>query len=100
MAENESDNRDLVQVLEAADRAGAAVTDQIRAIVQSAETSASEIQHNAEQQADVTRRDARMAAARVLERIDAIETQLTALVEGLRSEADTLSAALNRTAAR
>jgi hypothetical protein len=94
--DGQSERNELLQVVEAADRAGAIVTDQVRSIIEAAETKAQEIERNAEQEAGVTRQSASEAASRILERIDAIENQLGALVDSLRREADRLNTALGR----
>jgi len=81
---------------EAADRAGAIVTEQIRAITDAAQQSAAEIRRSAEEEADATRQRAVDAASTVLEKIDALESQLGSLVTSLRREADTLTRDLER----
>jgi Mg2+ and Co2+ transporter CorA len=94
--DGQSERNELLQVVEAADRAGAIVTDQVRSIIEAAETKAQEIERNAEQEAGVTRQAASEAASRILERIDAIESELGSLVDSLRREADRLNTALGR----
>jgi cell division septum initiation protein DivIVA len=84
-------NRDLVQVIEAADRAGAIVTDQVRSIIEAAERNAEDIRRSAEREALAIRQRASEAASRILERMDAIERPLNDLVVSLRREADSLS---------
>ena len=96
MAEQRAKSRDLVQVVEAADRAGAIVTEHVRSIIESAETSADQIRRNAERDAQTLRREAADAADRVLSRIGAVEGSLGELVNGLRREADGLAADLDR----
>jgi len=81
---------------EAADRAGAIVTEQIRAITDAAQQSAAEIRRSAEEEAAATRQRAVDAASTVLEKIDALESQLGGLVASLRQEADTLTRDLER----
>jgi len=76
---------------EAANRAGAIVSEQIRSMVESAETRATEIRQAAEQEADASRAAAHAATARILERIDALERPLGELVASLRREMDRLS---------
>jgi hypothetical protein len=88
-------NRD-VQLVEAADRAGAIVTDQVRSIISTAETRAREIRSDAERDAGMIRQQAADAANRVLERLGAVEGPLGELVSSLRREADTLTADLDR----
>jgi hypothetical protein len=88
--------RDLVPVIEAADRAGSIVTEQVRSIIEAAETNAAEIRRNAEREAVDVRRQAAEAAGRLLERMDALERPLADLVGSLRREADGLNADLGR----
>jgi vacuolar-type H+-ATPase subunit E/Vma4 len=90
------DNDDLLQTVQAADRAGAIVTDHVRSIIDAAETRANEIEQNARREAEEVRRHAHASAVRLLERIDAMEGQLGDLVSSLRREADQLSADLER----
>jgi vacuolar-type H+-ATPase subunit E/Vma4 len=87
---------ELAQAVEAADRAGAIVTEHVRSIVDAAESRASEIEQNAHKEAEATRRQAHASATRLLERIDAMEGQLGDLVSSLRREADQLAADLDR----
>ncbi len=89
---------ELVQAVEAADRAGAIVTDHVRSIIDAAESRAAEIEQNAKQEAEDIRRQAHASARRLLERIDAMEGQLGDLVNSLRREADQLAADLDRRA--
>jgi hypothetical protein len=86
------ERKDLVQAVEAADRAGSIVTEQVRSIIEAAETNAAEIRRNAERDAVAIRQQASAAANRILERLGAIEAPLGELVAGLRREADSLSA--------
>jgi cell division septum initiation protein DivIVA len=88
--------RELVKAVEAADRAGAIVTEQVRSIIDSAESRAEEIRREAQREAQATRQQASEAANRVLERIDAIEGPLGDLVAGLRRDADSLSQEMDR----
>jgi hypothetical protein len=90
------ERKDLVQVVEAADRAGSIVTEQVRSIIEAAETNAAEIRRNAERDAVAIRQQASAAANRILERLGAIEAPLGELVAGLRREADSLSADADR----
>ena len=89
-------NDELLQAVEAADRAGAIVTDHVRSIIDAAESRANEIHQNAQKEAESTRRQAHASATRLLERIDAVEGQLGDLVTSLRREADQLAADLDR----
>jgi len=90
------ENDELASAVEAADRAGAIVTDHVRSIVDAAQARADEIERNARQEADEIRRAAHGSATRLLERIDAMEGQLNSLVSGLRREVDQLSGDLDR----
>lgn len=96
MPDGRSDKQDLVQVVEAADRAGSIVTEQVRSIISAAETNAEEIRRSAERDAAGIRREAVDAAQRVLDRVDAVEGPLSELVDALRREADSLTSDLDR----
>jgi cell division septum initiation protein DivIVA len=87
---------DLVQVGTAADRAGAMVTEQVRSIIEAAESRAEEIRRNAERDAEQMRNEAVEAAHRILDRLDAIEGPLGDLVTSLRREADSLTSESRR----
>jgi cell division septum initiation protein DivIVA len=87
---------ELAQAVEAADRAGAIVTDHVRSIIDAAQSRAAEIEQNAKQEAEDMRRQAHASAVRLLERVDAMEGQLGNLVSSLRREADQLAADLER----
>jgi len=98
------------------DTLAAAASDQVRAIVEAAEQSAAEIQRQAEEEAKDIRDEAAAEAKRVrgqateqardyvgkvsestsvmLQRVDAMEAELTALVESLRTGANRLNADL------
>ena len=95
VSDGRAERKDLVQVVEAADRAGSIVTEQVRSIIEAAETNAAEIRRDAERDAVVIRREAAEAASRLLARLDALEAPLTDLVQGLRHEADSLTAGLD-----
>jgi cell division septum initiation protein DivIVA len=90
------ENDELAQAVEAADRAGAIVTDHVRSIIDAAQSRAAEIEQNAKQEAEDMRRQAHASAVRLLERVDAMEGQLGNLVSSLRREADQLAADLDR----
>lgn len=92
----DSDHQNLLQVGEAADRAGAIVTDHIRTLIEQAEASAEEIRSNAEREAAGIQKRAADAASRVLERIDAIDGPLSELVADLQREADSLTSETDR----
>ena len=89
------EQQNAMQVAEAADRAGAIVTEHIRSIIDQAEVNAEEIRRGAEQEADVIRRRAADSAVRMLERIKAIDEPLTELVAELQREADNLTAEID-----
>ena len=86
-----ADRQNNVQVAEAADRAGALVTEHIRSIIDQAETNAEEIRQGAEREAQEIRERAAESAARLLERINAIDGPLAELVSDLRREAEALA---------
>ena len=92
----EETNRDILQVVEAADRAGAIVTEHVRSIVDGAEERATEIRQKAEEDAQKIREAASQAAAAVLKRIDEVGAPLAELVADLRTEAERLSAKSER----
>jgi cell division septum initiation protein DivIVA len=77
-----------LQAAEAADRAGAIVTEQIRSIIGEAEASAEEIRRNAEIEAEGIRQRAAESASRLLQRINAINGPLAALAAELQRELD------------
>ena len=77
---------------EVADRAGAIVTEQIRAIIEHAEANASEIRASAVRDAEAMTQRAAESAARVLERINALDGPLSELVAELQREAESLAA--------
>ncbi|MCA1657418.1 MAG: hypothetical protein LC713_06895 [Actinobacteria bacterium] len=91
MAE-ENESSGIHQVVEAADRAGAIVTEQVKSIIDGAEERAAETRRQAEEDARRTREAASEAAMVVLGRIDSLEGPLGELVAGLRSEAQKLAA--------
>jgi vacuolar-type H+-ATPase subunit H len=83
----EKDDREsVVQVAEAADRAGAIVTEQIRSIIGEAEANAEEIRRSAEVEAEAIRQRATESASRLLQRIDAINGPLAELAAELQRE--------------
>lgn len=84
-------DRELIQAVEAADRAGSIVTEQVRSVIVAAETSATELRQSAERDATATRQEAAAAANRILDRLSALETPLSDFVAALRREADSLS---------
>jgi F0F1-type ATP synthase membrane subunit b/b' len=71
---------------EAADRAGAIVTEHIRSIIEQAEARAEEIRRDATREAEGIRQQAVDSASRLLERIRAIEGPLAELVTELERE--------------
>ena len=86
-----ADRQNNVQVAEAADRAGALVTEHIRSIIDQAEANAEEIRLGAEREAQEIRERAAESAARLLDRINAIDGPLAELVADLRREAEALA---------
>jgi F0F1-type ATP synthase membrane subunit b/b' len=89
-------NRDFLQVVEAADRAGSIVTEHVRSIIDRAEERAAEIRQKAEEDAQKTREAAAQAATAVLKRIEEAGAPLSSLVSDLRTEAERLSAKSER----
>jgi DivIVA domain-containing protein len=88
------------------DTLASASSDQVRAIVAAAETTSAEITRQAQEEADRTRREAttqarehvgRVAEATrmMLQRLDAMEGELGAMVESLRTGAERLTADLD-----
>lgn len=90
------DEKNIFEAVEAAERAGSVVSEQIRSIMEAAQAKADEIERSAEDEADRTRHDAASAASRLLEQIDEMEGHLSVLVQSLRREADQLSVGLER----
>jgi len=82
--------------MEAAERAGAMVTEQIRAITEAAEQQAGDLRREAEADAESLERDGREAVRGVLERIDQLEAAVRQLIGSLRHEADALSRLVGR----
>jgi vacuolar-type H+-ATPase subunit E/Vma4 len=93
---NNDGSHDLAQIGTAADRAGAMVTEQVRSIIEAAESRAEEIRRSAERDAEEMRKEAVAAAHRILDRLDAIESPLGELVTSLRREADNLTSDARR----
>ena len=77
-------------MLDAADRAGAIVAEQVTSIMEAAEVRAAEIQSGAEADATAIRTQAAEAARRALERLDSMERELGEVVASLRREAQAL----------
>ena len=96
----DEEKRELVRAVEAADRAGAIVTEQVRSIIDAAEASAEEVRRNAHRDAEAILQESKDSANRVLERLNSVEGPLADLVGALRGEADSLSAELDRRAGR
>ena len=82
--------------MEAAERAGAMITEQIRGITEAAEHRAGDLRREAEADAESLDKDGRDAARGVLERIDRLETAVQQLIGSLRHEADALSRLVGR----
>ena len=89
--DRQADENELAEAVEAADRAGAIVTDRVRSIIEAAESRAAEIDSNARSEAQDIRRQAHESATRLLESIDGFEGALGTLVKDLRREADELA---------
>ena len=81
---------------EDAERAGAIVAEQIRAITEAVEHRAGEVRHDAEAAAGTIEEEGRDAARRVFDRIDRIETAMQHAIRSLRQEADALSRLVGR----
>jgi hypothetical protein len=81
---------------QAADRAGAIVSEQIRAMLQAAEARAREIRRNAEKDAREVRRSAAREAGALFRKLEELEAPLDALVTSLRGELDSLSSEFRR----
>ena len=94
----DADRQNAAQVAEAADRAGAIVTEQIRVIMEQAEANAEQIRRAGEHDAEVITQRAAEAASRMLDQINAIDGPLSALAASLQREAESLAAELNRDA--
>jgi hypothetical protein len=77
--------------MEAAERAGAMVTEQIRAITEAAEHQAGDLRREAEADAESLGKESRDAARGILERIDRLEAAVQQLIGSVRHEADALS---------
>lgn len=93
---HDADRQNATQVAEAADRAGAIVTEQIRVILEQAEANAEEIRRAGQRDAEAITQRAGEAASRMLDRINAIDGPLSALVADLRREAENLAAEFDR----
>lgn len=97
MIDRPSGNQDeFTRAVEAADRAGAIVTEHVRSIIDAAQTRADEVERSAREEADEIRSQAEKSARRVLERIDAVEGHLGTLVGSLRQDADSLTGEIDR----
>ncbi len=96
MIDQGGENDEFVQAVEAANRAGAIVTDHVRSIIDAAQSRADAIERSARQDAEEIRKGAYEGATRLLERIDAMEGQLGTVVSNLRREADQLATDLDR----
>ena len=91
-----AEGKGIFEAVEAAERAGSVVSEQIRSIMEAAQAKADEIEREAGEEADRTRQDAAAAASRLLDQIDEMESHLSGLVQSLRQEADGLSVRLER----
>jgi len=92
------DDKGVFEAVEAAERAGSVVSEQIRSIMEAAQAKADEIERHAQDEAERSRRESADAATRLLEQIDEMEGHLSGLVQSLRREADQLSVSLQRSA--
>ena len=90
------ENKNFFEAVEAAERAGSVVSEQIRSIMEAAQAKADEIERNAADEAARMRQEAAAASSRLLEQIDEMEGHLSNLVQSLRREADQLSVTLER----
>ncbi len=97
MANTQSgEDKSIFEAVEAAERAGSVVSEQIRSIMEAAQAKAAEIERNAQDEASRSRQESAEAATRLLEQIDEMEGHLSGLVQSLRREADQLSVGLDR----
>lgn len=90
---------ELSQLVEAADRAGALVEEQVRSIMEAAEAKAIEVEDTAKDDALTRRQEATEAASGFVAQIEVLEKELNSLIESLRREAERLKAALRKEAA-
>jgi len=90
------EDKGIFEAVEAADRAGSVVSEQIRSIMEAAQARADEIERQAEAESARSRQESAEAATRLLEQIDELEGHLSGLVQSLRREADQLSVSLER----
>lgn len=88
--------RGQADLTQAADRAGAIVSEQIRAMLEAAERRAEEIRSSAEKDARELRQGAAREAGTLFEKLEALEAPLDALVSSLRGELDSLSTEFRR----
>jgi len=92
------ENQTALEIAEAANRAGQLVTEQIQSIIDQAQASATELQRNAEEEANRIRAQAAESANRILERIRALDGPLSELVAELQREAERLGSDNQRAA--
>jgi len=92
----EGGDKGIFEAVEAAERAGSVVSEQIRSIMEAAQAKADEIERDAQDEAERTRQQSAEAAGRLLEQIDEMEGHLSGLVQSLRREADQLSVSVER----
>ena len=90
------EGKGIFEAVEAAERAGSVVSEQIKSIMEAAQAKADEIERNAQDEAERSRRDSAEAATRLLQQIDEMEGHLSGLVQSLRREADQLMVSLKR----
>lgn len=98
MTAGPDENQTALEIAEAANRAGQLVTEQIQSIIDQAQASATELQRNAEEEANRIRAQAAESANRILERIRALDGPLSELVAELQREAERLGSDNQRAA--
>jgi hypothetical protein len=91
MEDNPSQTKELLEVVEASDRAGSLVAEHVRALIHAAEVEAEHTRSNAEADARRIVQQAVESAARVLAAIEAVDGPLSQIVADLRKEADRLT---------
>ena len=90
------EDKGTFEAVEAAERAGSVVSEQIRSIMEAAQAKADEIERHAQDEAERSRQESTEATTRLLEQIDDMEGYLSGLVQSLRRESDQLSVGLER----
>jgi len=90
------EDRGIFEAVEAAERAGSVVSEQIKSIMEAAQAKADELERQAQDEAERSRQESAAAATRLLQQIDEMEGHLSGLVQSLRREADQLTVSLER----